>query len=142
MHLELHSEKDLTEANMKKLDKLINQENTVILIHATWCGHCVMFKPQWQIFKKSVGHAFNVVEIESTALNKLKENTQLYKRLFGMQGVYFPMLLLFKKVEGKAKSVKKLYEDERSAEKLATVAEKLFKKAPVRKTKTASLKKK
>ena len=116
MLLSLNSKEDLTAANLKKLNNLLYDKNTVVLNHATWCGACSAFKPDWSEFKKNT--KANLVEIESSALEGLKENQKLYKRVTPKDNsVYFPMIIVFIKKETKA-SAKKLYEGSRNASEI------------------------
>lgn len=115
MLLNLKDEKDMSPQNMKKLEKMISQENTVLMNHATWCGHCNMFRPEWEQFKQGAGKGVNVVEIESKALDHLKQNNKLYKKVVSKDGsVYFPMIVVFIK-KGTKPSEKKMYDGNRNA---------------------------
>lgn len=56
-------------------EKLIQGQNqeSIVLVHATWCGHCKDFQAQngtWQQFKNIVQKKMNVIEIESSVLEK------------------------------------------------------------------------
>jgi thiol-disulfide isomerase/thioredoxin len=117
MILSLNSEADINLQNLKKLENLTSQKNTVLLNMANYCHHCQIFKPQWEQFKSSMGSKVNFVEIESTALGKLKDNKKIYKTVTPKDGaVYFPMIIMYFK-KG-TKSEKKLYEGNRDAESL------------------------
>ncbi len=117
--LQLDSASDVTPENMKKLRLLISNKNTVLLNHATWCGHCQMFKPEWEHFKTSVGKNVNVVQIENDALSVLKQDKQVYKRVTPKDGmVYFPMIIIFVKKNNGTTAEKKIYEGSRTAEDL------------------------
>jgi thiol-disulfide isomerase/thioredoxin len=106
MLLELNNIAELNNKVMKKLSKLVS---------ATWCGHCHMFRSEWEQFKKNNAKKVNIVEIESGVLDALKSDAKLYKRLTPKDGmVYFPMLLLYTKKEDKL-SQKRLYDGERTA---------------------------
>jgi thiol-disulfide isomerase/thioredoxin len=120
MILTLNNASDVNAQSLKKLEKLVSKENTVILNHATWCGHCHMFRPQWEQFKTNqpFGKQLNIVEVESSALEQIKQNQKLYKRVVPKDGmVYFPMIVVFVKKENKA-SDKKIYEGSRNSEDL------------------------
>lgn len=55
-------------------DILNKEQDFVILVHATWCGHCTRLLPLWKdCIKKS---KLNIVNVESDALNHLKEKNQ------------------------------------------------------------------
>ena len=44
MILSLKSEGDVTDENLRTLDKLVSSNNTILLNHASWCGHCHHFQ--------------------------------------------------------------------------------------------------
>lgn len=124
MKLSFNTKQDVTAQNLTKLNKLLFKENTVVLNHATWCGHCQMFKPQWDEFKQRVSKKVNVVEVEADALEALKSNQKVYKRIVSKDGmVYFPMIIVFVKKGDTSSSEKKLYEGNRNANDLQSYIE-------------------
>lgn len=131
--LSLEKAQDLTPANLKKLESLVSKKNTVLLNHADWCGHCQVFKPQWEEFRKKVGKGVNVVQIENGALTELQRNKTLYKKITPQDGlVYYPMIIVFVKKDSKPNSEKKIYDGNRTATDLkAYVDSKVQKKAKV-----------
>lgn len=140
--LQLDNASDVTPANLKKLESLVSNKTTVLLNHANWCGHCNMFKPQWEEFKKNAGKGVNLVQIESDALTQIQKDNKIYKRVTPKDGmVYFPMIIIFVKKDGKA-SEKKIYDGNRSAADLKTFIDTKVKptssskpkKEPVKKT--------
>jgi len=117
MILSLNSEADINPQNIKKLENLTSQKNTVLFVNANWCGHCQSFKPQWEQFKTSMGSKVNFMEIESTALGKLKDHKKVYKTVTPKDGaVYFPMIIMYFKKGTKCE--KSLYEGNRDVESL------------------------
>lgn len=141
MILTLNNASDVNAQSLKKLEKMVSKENTVLLNHATWCGHCHMFRPQWEQFKTNqpFGKSLNIIEVESSALEQIKQNPKLYKRVVPKDGmVYFPMIVVFVKKENKA-SDKKLYEGSRTSEDLKKYLEtKIVTTTKAKKSKTAT----
>lgn len=118
VYLEFSSAEDVTAKKLKLLEDIAHNDNTVVLHHANWCGHCQVFKPEWELFKKG-NKKVNIVSIESGALNKLRENNKLYKRLTPKTGgMYFPMIVVYLKKQ-EALSMKKFYNGDRSATELS-----------------------
>ena len=116
--LSLERASDLTQTNLKKLEEMVSKQNTVLLNHANWCGHCQVFKPQWEDFKKSAGRGVNLVSIENEALSELQKHKTLYKKVTPKDGaVYFPMIIVFVK-KGTKPVEKKVYDGNRTAEDL------------------------
>jgi len=50
-----------------------NNSVSVTLFHATWCGHCVKFMPEWERMKKTQNIAKNIdfAAHESSEMNTL-----------------------------------------------------------------------
>ena len=118
--LSLDGPSDLTQTNLKKLEEMVSKQNTVLLNHANWCGHCQVFKPQWEEFKKSAVRGVNLVQIENEALSELQKHRTLYKKVTPKDGaVYFPMIIVFIK-KGTKPVEKKVYDGNRTAEDLKT----------------------
>jgi thiol-disulfide isomerase/thioredoxin len=118
MILSLNNESDVNQTNLKKLENLTSKDNTVLYNYGSFCGYCTQFKPQWDLFKESMKSSkVNFVEIESSALSKLRENKKIYKKITPADGaVYFPMIIVFTHKNNKCE--KKLYEGNRDAESL------------------------
>jgi len=123
--------------NIKKLETL-TQKNTVLFNKANWCGHCQVFAPQWEEFKRNIGSKVNIVEIESSILNKIKDDHKnLYKRVTPSSGaVYFPMIIIYIKKGNKIE--KKLYENNRDAKTLQNHVEEKLKKSVNKKLTTTT----
>lgn len=139
--LQLDSAGDVTPTNLKKLESLVSNKTTVLLNHANWCGHCNIFKPQWEEFKKNAGKGVNIVQIESDALTQIQKDNKIYKRVTPKDGmVYFPMIIIFVKKDGKA-SDKKIYDGNRSAADLKTFIDTKVKPTSSSKPKKESVKK-
>ena len=96
------------------LDKT-SRGNSVVLNHWTQCGHCIMFKPEWEKFRKDmVGEKeLTLISIEMSAARPLFSNSAILQNKLSDQGqLYFPMIIVF--VDGK----KYMYQGERTAEAL------------------------
>lgn len=111
--------------NLAKLTKLVNSENTVVFIHATWCGHCQVFKPEWETFKAHNKGKFNVVEIESAALDAIKlKSPRVYKKIVPTDGsVYFPMIFFMSKRSAATATKKHMYNGSRISTDLTKFVE-------------------
>lgn len=144
MILSLENNADVTQPSLKKLEKLVSTGNTVLLNHASWCGHCSVFKPEWDKLTTESKKNVNFVKIENQALQKLKsENPKLYKRITPKDGmIYFPMIVVFVSKQSDKPSQKKIYDGSRTAVSLQQYltsnikeTQKKPKKAPVPRTK-------
>jgi thiol-disulfide isomerase/thioredoxin len=130
MILSFKNEEDVTDTNLKKLDKLVSNNNTILLNHATWCAHCHHFQPEWKKFKSlAAKNKVNVIDVESSALQKIEQNSKLYKKITPKDGmVYFPMIIIFvKKNKG---TIKTFYKGNKTATELSTFIDKKFKATP------------
>jgi thiol-disulfide isomerase/thioredoxin len=141
MHLSLEHESQLTDQTMEKLHNAVHKENTIWLNHAKWCSHCLAFGPEWKKLKKQMkDNKTNVIDIESSVIEKLQEkNPALYKRVTKKEGLYFPMIVVFSKKDGKPKSHKKYYTENRTSTELKAFVEKEQKPAE-KKTKSKKIK--
>lgn len=109
MKIKLNKIKDLSDTNLKKFEDSIKNNNTFVLIHSEYCGHCVNMRSEFEKFKKNT--KANVFEIEGGVLDNLKEkNPRLYNRVT-KKDLYFPYISSF------SKNKKKEYKGERSAHK-------------------------
>jgi thiol-disulfide isomerase/thioredoxin len=120
MLLNLTSEKDVNQKSLQKIDNALTQD-TVWFNFANWCGHCNEFKEEWNKFKKLMSkEKVNVISVESTAMEKIKQHPRLYKRATKKEGnqqvLYFPMIIFF--VKKGDKMVKKVYDGQRTADDL------------------------
>ena len=80
-----------SDSNVYVNSKYVNGNPGILLVHASWCGHCVKFMPVYteiaQNFKQK-GDRFNVVAIESEELKD--KNINLKLNITG-----FPTILFF-----------------------------------------------
>jgi thiol-disulfide isomerase/thioredoxin len=106
--VEFNNNDDDFHSNTTKIKDCLKQ-NTVVLVFAVWCPHCTMMKEDWRLLKEDMGNKVNVVEIESSNLDRIRsQDKELYKKLFPQEEkVFFPMIKMFK--NNKAK----VYEEER-----------------------------
>lgn len=63
----------------------------ITLFHASWCGHCVRFMPEWERLKKTnnLDRFFNFNQYESNMLDSLDHHT---KTINGQQISGFPTI--------------------------------------------------
>lgn len=68
-----------------------NNSVSVTLFHATWCGHCVRFMPEWERMKKTQNIANNIdfVAHESSEMGSLDSKK---KTINGKQIGGFPTI--------------------------------------------------
>ncbi len=65
---------DLNEKTKASFLKTVNSDTpTIILYHASWCGHCQAFQPTWAAVKAQLSKetGISVVEVEHTHMNHL-----------------------------------------------------------------------
>ena len=61
----------------------------MLLIYANWCGHCVRFKPTFNLIHNKIGNDFLMASIEHDTFKNDKEFT----RLLNFQG--YPSIKFF-----------------------------------------------
>lgn len=105
------------------LEARIRGKPTIVLIYASWCMHCIVFKPQYNAFARKVKAAklnVQVLGIESEVLKTLNEkDRKLFDFVTGSRGnseMYFPKVMTFR--TSGAKLVRKEYTGERTEEAL------------------------
>jgi thiol-disulfide isomerase/thioredoxin len=131
MNFSLENVNEVSNQVLNRISKVTRDKespiHTISLIHATWCGHCVTFKPEWEKLRKS--KKFNTISIESSVVDKVKsENPKVLERLSRKEGLYFPMIHLFIKKGDKVKKV--LFEGNRSAEEIEETIKKMSASKP------------
>ena len=113
VHLNFAKESDFTMQKIAQFQDLLNNQSTVVLNHATWCGHCHAFMGEFDKFKRSGSAA--TVKIESEVQGKFAEYPGIYKKITPAKGsMYFPMVLVFvnkRKSEYKGERTKKALKD-------------------------------
>lgn len=110
----------LSAKDLKNVEDLIKSKHTVLLLHASWCIHCQMFSPQWDVLLHRFSKRKDVqfLSMESEVIKKLNEtNPKLLAYLAqtpSSPDLYFPKIMVFLKGE---KSVRRLeYTGDRSAD--------------------------
>lgn len=127
MKLSFKSESDFTGANMKKFENAL-QNTSVLLHHANFCWHCQAMRGEFEEFKKAAKHP--VVEVESAALDKLKQYPTIYRRATPGDGsMYFPMIVVFVRKVGMSPK-RYIYQGPRTSEAIKAFVEK--KSSPAR----------
>ena len=94
--------KELTVKDLPKLEEMIKSKPTLLLIYATWCYHCKMFKPVWEKFAGNLKNKdVQLLAIESDVLKVLANNNEDLYNYISMTkkspDVYFPKVMVFKK---------------------------------------------
>lgn len=76
---------------IEKIKEVLNSdEYSLVLTHATWCGHCVNLLSEGGVWKSAVdalSKKINVLEVEHASLSEFKE----------IQVNYFPCIRIYKK---------------------------------------------
>jgi len=106
--------------DIPSLEELVRSKNTVLLLHATWCIHCQMFGPQWDVLLQRYikRNDVQLLSIESEVIKKLSEkNPKLLSFLAQTPtspDLYFPKIMMF--IKG-AKSTRRMeYSGDRNAD--------------------------
>lgn len=112
--------KELTVKDLPKLEEMIKSKPTLLLIYATWCHHCKMFKPVWQRFAGNLeSKDVQLLAIEADVLKVLAKNNEgLYNYISTTKkspDVYFPKIMVFKKTLT-GKTVKSEYPPQKKTE--------------------------
>jgi thiol-disulfide isomerase/thioredoxin len=112
----------VTTKDIASLKDKIRSKNTVLLIHATWCGHCQIFKPEWEklVSGNSKNKKIQLLSIESEVFQKLREKdpklADYLSKTTSSPQLYFPKIMIFSKGD---KSIRRsVYEETRSANDL------------------------
>ena len=139
MHLSISSENELTDKNMKILEKA-TKEDTIWVNKSNYCGHCHTFQPEWvKLKEKMKNRKINMIDVEASAMEKIKSRSSLYKKVTGKdQSLYFPMIIIFTKVGDKTR--KKLYEGNRTSADLEDQLSKIKTKPSVKPSVKPSIK--
>ena len=139
MHLVLEGN-EVTDAKLNTAYKNL-QSNSILLNYAHWCGHCTVFKPEWDkivIQMKKIKGAPHVVQIENSAHEKIhNKDKKLYSHITKNNGeLYYPMIIVYKKVGDKVQKIH--YEGERTADKVMDFVKGHLMKSTDDKTKTVT----
>lgn len=128
MHISLEEESQVNEKTIQKVEKAISEQDSVMLIHANWCMHCQHFMPTWKASQKTFKKAkMTPINIESSALDKVQQNKKIAKKIHNKDGIYFPMIIFFFRTS-ENKTVKKIYNGDRSEEAMKKFMDKHKKK--------------
>ena len=97
------SYKTICTKDFKRLREEITKQSSVVLVHATWCGHCKDFKPTWEKISKEYipknKKHLKLFAIESEVLKDMQsKDAVLFKFLVRDPNmVSFPTVVVFKK---------------------------------------------
>jgi len=122
MIIELNKYTDNLKSRSQAMTKVLDK-NTIVLIWAVWCPHCVNMKDDWNRVKKVVPRGVHIIEVESGNYNKLQnEHPLLYQRLnTNTDRMYFPMIKMWKNKDCVE------YEGERNFKDMNTAIQKYYK---------------
>lgn len=68
----------------------------IVLIYATWCGHCRSMRTEWEAAKRS--SSYDIVEMESSVFDTLKSGNDHFMNTISSEVTGYPMIC---KVENK-----------------------------------------
>ena len=93
-------------SNTKEFDEKIKSMSGVVLFHHPSCIHCIMLRPKWEMMKKKLKGAGDIMEVNAGALEN--SNSPIKEHVQG-----FPMIIGVKNGDMKEK-----FADERSIENM------------------------
>jgi hypothetical protein len=93
-------------SNAKEFDEKMKTMSGVVLFHHPSCVHCIMLRPKWEMMKKKLKGAGDIMEVNAGALEN--SNSPIKEHVQG-----FPMLIGVKNGDMKEK-----FADERSIENM------------------------
>lgn len=83
----------ITKSNIEELKKMKHSKTPMVcLIHAEWCGNCVVMKPEWQKLQKM--KTLNTASVESSHLDDFKSDSTGKTFLPKDGQLYFPMIII------------------------------------------------
>ena len=62
----------MSNSNLENINNLKKNNIILILFHATWCGHCLNFKPIWENLKNNHPKGIQFGEVEHNEMNEYK----------------------------------------------------------------------
>lgn len=79
-----------------------------LMVHADWCGHCQMLKPEWKKAMESLKTSTPVVEVEESVLRALQQHPQCraISKVVSESVKGFPTLARVKTFQSKRKTGK------------------------------------
>ena len=97
----------LTPKKVADMNTMLKGDKTVVLLHASWCPHCVSFAPEWNMFERSSG--INTINIESDPLSRMRQDFySTFSRLTPKDdALSYPTIMVFSTNNGKTS--KKVY---------------------------------
>ena len=76
-------------SNAKEFDEKIKTMSGVVLFHHPSCIHCIMLRPKWEMMKKKLKCAGDIMEVNAGALENsqspIKEHVQGFPMLLGVK---------------------------------------------------------
>ena len=76
-------------SNAKEFDEKIKTMSGIVLFHHPSCIHCIMLKPKWEMMKKKLKCAGDIMEVNADALEQskspFKENVQGFPMIIGVK---------------------------------------------------------
>ena len=95
MRLILNMPADVTPEKIRLLKSKYGKQTIVVLVHASWCGHCTAFRPDWNRFCESRPELL-LVELESDAIERLAAYDAEAFSLLARDVTGFPTVFMYR----------------------------------------------
>lgn len=80
-------------------NNILFKKGFVMLVYANWCGHCQRMKPAWENVKMNAQNQENIVQIEESAMNALRQNNSTLGSIIERIVVGYPTVVYIHSIE-------------------------------------------
>ena len=95
MRLILNAPVDITPEKIRLLKSQYGKQTIVVLVHASWCGHCTAFRPDWNRFCASKPDVL-LVELEVDTFERLAAYDAEAFSLLARDVTGFPTIFMYR----------------------------------------------